>query len=122
MPVDLRAQVVHHPLADDVGEPGLADAQHAGGDRDADHPADQGEQQLVAVLGDRVVEHVAQQERRDHPQDRRDGDQDQDDDQPAPVGPEEPNDPAGQARRPGLLPRRGGLGGDALPGIASASP
>ena len=70
--VDLRAQVVHDALADEVGEPGLADAEHAGGDRDADHPGDEHDQQPVVVLRDRDVEHVAQQERRDHRQHRRD--------------------------------------------------
>ena len=39
--VDLRAQVVHDLLADHVGEPGLADAEHAGGDGDGDHPRHQ---------------------------------------------------------------------------------
>ena len=70
VPVDLRAQVVHHPLADDVGQPRLPDAEDRGDDRDADHPGDEHDQQLVVVLRDRDVEDVAQQERRDHPQDR----------------------------------------------------
>ena len=39
--VDLRAQVVHHALADEVRQPGLRDADDAGDDRDGDHPADQ---------------------------------------------------------------------------------
>jgi hypothetical protein len=65
MAVDLRAQVVHHALADDVGEPGLEHAEDAGRDRDPDHPRDQQDQQPVVVLRDRDVEDVAQQERRD---------------------------------------------------------
>ena len=36
----------------------------------ADHPGDQPRQQLRVVVGDRVVEHRAQQERRDHPERR----------------------------------------------------
>jgi hypothetical protein len=65
MPVDLRAQVVHHALADDVGEPRLPDAEHAGRDRDGDHAGHQQDQQAVVVLRDRDVEDVAQQERGD---------------------------------------------------------
>ena len=70
VPVDGGAQVVHDPLADVVGQVGLADAEHAGGDRDGDHPADQLGQQLLVALGQRVVEDLAQQERRDHAQAR----------------------------------------------------
>ncbi len=83
MAVDLRAQVVHHALADDVREPGLQDAEHAGGDRDRDHARDERDQQPVVVLGDRDVEHVAQQERRDDAEAGRDDDQAQDRRQPA---------------------------------------
>ena len=36
--VDRGAQVVHHPLADGVGEVGLPDARRLGDERDADHP------------------------------------------------------------------------------------
>src|SRR5262249_387475 len=66
VPVDGRAQVVHDALADDVRHPGLADAEDAGRDRDADHAPDQRDQQAVVVVRDRDVEDVAQQERRDH--------------------------------------------------------
>ena len=38
-------------------------------------PATSSDEQRVVVLGDRDVEHVAQQERGDHPQPRRDDDQ-----------------------------------------------
>ena len=39
---DGRAQVVHHALADLVREQRLADAEHAGDDRDRDHPGRRG--------------------------------------------------------------------------------
>ena len=68
-----RAQVVHDVLADAVGEPGLADADDAGQDRDGDHARDQ-EVELPGVdllaLREDVVEQLAQQERRDR-RDRR---------------------------------------------------
>ena len=48
------AQVVHHALADDVGEPRLPHAQRAGGDADRDHPAHEPRQQRrVALAGSR---------------------------------------------------------------------
>ena len=104
--VDLRAQVVHHALADDVGQPGLADAQHPGGDRDADHPADQDEQQLVPVRrGSRRRARPAAGTARPSTSDRRERDQDQDGEQPAAVR-------AGRAERSGAS-GRGVLG---LPG------
>ena len=103
--VDLRPQVVHHALADDVGEPGLEDAEHAGGDRDRDHPGDERDQQPVVVLRDRDVEHVAQQERRDDAEAGRDDDQAHDRRQPAAVGAEQARHPA-----PRHAWRRGGGG------------
>ena len=75
MAVDGGTQVVHHPLADGVREQRLRDAERPGGDRDRDHPGDQRREQLGVVLGDRLVEHGSQQERRDHAERR--GDQNQ---------------------------------------------
>ena len=50
VPVDGRAQVVHHALADLVREQRLDDAERAGDDRDRDHPGDeQVQQREVAV-------------------------------------------------------------------------
>ena len=121
MPVDLRAQVVHHALADDVGQPGLADAQHRRWRprcRSSRRPATNSSSS--SVVGDRDVEDVAQQERRDHRQDRRDRDQDQDGEQPPAVGPEE-RERSG-AFRSGILglPRRGRL--EATPSRGSPPP
>ena len=92
--VDLRAQVVHDPLADDVRQPRLADPEHAGDDRDGDHPGDEQDQQAVVVLRDGDVEDVAQQERRDHPEPGGDDDERQHRGQPAAVGAEERGDAA----------------------------
>src|SRR5919205_505517 len=64
--VDRRAQVMHDALADDVRQPGLADAEDAGGHRHADHPEDEQREQAGVALRDGLVEHLAQQERRDH--------------------------------------------------------
>ncbi len=96
--VDLRAQVVHDLLAHHVGEPGLADAEHAGGDGDDDHPRHQQREQRVVVLGDRLVEHVPQQERGDDPQPRRDDDEREHRRQPPPVGAEQGGDAAASSR------------------------
>ena len=94
MLVDGRAQVVHHGLADPVREERLVDADRAGDDRDQDHPGhEQGEQPHV-VLGDRRVEDAAEQERRDHAEQRREDDQGEDDRELRPVGAEEREDPA----------------------------
>ena len=70
--VDRGAQVVHDALADDVRQPGLRDAEHAGGDRDRrSSRATSSVSSAVSPLRDRVVEHLAQQERRDHRRGRR---------------------------------------------------
>ena len=51
VPVDGRAQVVHHALADGVREQRLRDAERAGGDRDRDHPAGDQRELLGVVAG-----------------------------------------------------------------------
>jgi hypothetical protein len=73
--VDRGAQVVHHALADQVRQPRLRHAERPGGDRDGDHAGHQHRQQRGVALGDRVVEHRAQQEGRDHAQPRREADE-----------------------------------------------
>ena len=45
--VDRRAKVVHDALADDVGQPGLGDAEHARDHRDRDHAADEQREQAA---------------------------------------------------------------------------
>ena len=92
--VDGGAQVVHDALADEVRQPGLADADHAGRDRDEDHPADEPAQQRRVPFGDRVVEDVAQQKRRDHAEACADRDQPEHRAEPRPVGTEERCDTA----------------------------
>ena len=99
VPVDGRAQVVHHGLADPVREQRLVDADRAGDDRDQDHPGDEEREQAQVVLGDRRVEDAVEQERRDHAERRREDDQREDDRELRPVGPEEREDPA-QVRPP----------------------
>ena len=67
-------------------------------------PATSDRQQLGVVLGDRVVEHRAQQERRDHAERRGDQDQEEDRGEARPVGLEQRQQPrAGRAS--GLLGR-----------------
>ena len=75
MPVDRGAEVVHHPLAHLVGEPGLEDAEDPREDRDPDQPEDEDRQQAVVVLGQRLVEDVADEERRNDAEERREADQ-----------------------------------------------
>ena len=53
----------------------LDDAERTGDDGDRDHPADEREQQSGPAVGDRRVEHVPEQERRDDAERRRDEDQ-----------------------------------------------
>src|SRR3989304_4537966 len=59
MAVHLRAQVVHHALADLVREQRLPHADDAGDDGDRDHSCDQSGQQAHVLLGDRDVEDLA---------------------------------------------------------------
>src|SRR5206468_2023903 len=92
MPEDRGAQVVHHLLPDDVREPGLADAEHAGDDRDRDHPADEKGEEAGIPLRYRLVEHLAQKKRREDPEDRRDRDQDEDAAELEPIRTEQPGD------------------------------
>ena len=66
MAVDLRAQVVHHALADLVREQRLPDTDDPGDDRDCDHPGDERSQQADVLLGNRDVEDLAEKERRDY--------------------------------------------------------
>ena len=92
--VDGRAQVVHDPLADRVGDPRLGDADDAGGDGDRDHPQHQRGEQRGVALGDRLVEDLAQQEGRDHAQAGGEEDQAEQPGQSQPVVPEQASDPA----------------------------
>ena len=98
--VDGGAQVVHHALADEVRLPGLGDADHAGDDRDRDHPGDQDVEARrvdVRALCQDVVQEVAQEERRDDAEPGRDHDQAEQAQEARPVGLEEPRDPAAGA-------------------------
>jgi hypothetical protein len=88
MPEDGRAEVVHHALADLVREQGLDHAEHAGGDRDGDHPARVERQRPRVVHGDRL-EHALEQEGGDDAERGRDDDQQQDSAQPQLVRGEE---------------------------------
>ena len=85
---DRGAQVVHHALADLVREQRLPDAEHAVDDRDHDHPGGEHRDLLGVLVVDRLQQ-VAEQERRDDAERRRDEDQPEHDGEPAPVRPEE---------------------------------
>ena len=99
MPVDRGAEVVHHPLAHLVGKPGLEDAEDPREDRDPDQPEDEDRQQAVVVLGQRLVEDVADEERRDDAEERREADEREHGAQAPAVRLEEAEDPA-QVRAP----------------------
>ncbi len=94
VPVDGGAQVVHDRLADAVREQRLPDAEHAGGDRDGDHPGHERGQEAHVLVRDGDVEHLAQQERGDDAERGRDEDQRVDGQQRPPVRAEEGDDPA----------------------------
>src|SRR4029079_5108739 len=96
---DRGAEVVHHPLAHLVGEPGLEDAEDPREDRDPDQPEDEDRQQAVVVLGESLVEDVAHEERRDDAEERREADQREHDAEAPAIGLEEAEDPA-QVRAP----------------------
>ena len=64
----------------------------AGGDRDRDHAPHQPGQQLGVGVGDGFVEHLAQQEGRDHAQPRREPDEGEHRRQASPIGLEEARD------------------------------
>ena len=87
------AQVVHHALADLVGDPGLRDADDAVDDRQRDHAGDHPREQFQVVLEDALVEGFAQQERRGDAQDRAEDDQPEQQRQAHAVRDEQPADP-----------------------------
>ena len=93
MLVDGCAQVVHHLLADLVREQRLDDAERTGEDRDPDHPGDEPVQEPEVLVRERIVDHRAQQERAGRPERGGEEDQPEHAGQPAPVGPEEGDDP-----------------------------
>jgi hypothetical protein len=99
MPVDRGAEVVHHPLAHLVGEPRLEDAEDPSEDRDPDQPEDEDRQQAVVVLGQRLVEDVSDEERRDDAEKRREADEGEHGTQAPAICLEEAEDPA-QVRAP----------------------
>ena len=90
---DRGAQVVHHSLADLVREQRLKDAEHAGHDRDRDHPEGVPRERAGVVPPDRL-QHALEQEGRDHAEPRRDHDQQEDAAEPHLVGREERADAA----------------------------
>ena len=94
MLVDGRAQVVHDALADLVREQRLDDAERTGDDRDRDHPEHEPVEQPQVLLGQRLVDHLPQQQRGDDAE--RGGEEDQPEDaaETAPVRAEEGDDPA----------------------------
>ena len=93
VPVHLGAQVVHHALPDPVGQERLPDAERAGHDRDHDHPRHERGQQADSLLGNRYVEHLAEEERGDDAEARRDENQARNRCEASTVRAEEPDDP-----------------------------
>ena len=77
--VHRRPQVVHDGLADAVREERLVDADGAGRDRDRDHPRHEEGEEMDVVLRDRGVENAAEEEGRDHAEERGEEDQREDD-------------------------------------------
>ncbi len=81
MPEDRGAQIVHHALADLVGVQRLDHAEHAGHDRDRDHPAGVVRKRGRVVPPDRL-EHAFEEEGRDDTEPGRDDDQQQNSTEP----------------------------------------
>ena len=90
---DGGAQIVHHALADLVREQRLPDADGADDDGDHDHPGGE-ERELLRVLRVDRVQGAAQQERRDHTEDRGQHDQREHGAEPQLVRLEQPPGPA----------------------------
>ena len=104
--VDGRAQIVHHALADHVGDIRLPHGDRRGHDRDRDHPQHELGQQRAVAVRKGGVEHRPQQERRDHPEPGRDHDQRDHRSEPRLVGREQRDDPVGVALALGVEQRR----------------
>ena len=94
MLVDVGAQVVHDLLADTVRQVRLRHAEDADDDRDRDHAERQPGEQRRVVRGDRVVDHVAQEERRHHAERTREDDECEDEAEATALGTEQPEDAA----------------------------
>ena len=94
MAVHGRAEIVHDSLPDDVREPRLRNAQHAGRDRDCDQPDDELVEESRLLLGQGHVEDRADQKRGDHPEPGRDEDEREHGSEAPLIGPEEGDDPA----------------------------
>ena len=91
MAEDRCAQIVHHALADLIGEERLNHPEHAGRDRDRDDPARVERERPRVVPPDRL-QHAFEQEGRDDAEAGRDDDQQQDSSEPDPVRAEESAD------------------------------
>jgi hypothetical protein len=85
---------VHDPLADGGRQPGLHHADHRGGGGDADHGADQPQQQRDVLLGERVVDQALDEEGLGQTDRGAGHDQADDHREPALEGREQAGDPA----------------------------
>ena len=94
MLVDRSAQVVHHALPDLVREQRLHDAERSGDDGDRDHARDEHVEEAEITVGERHVEHLPDQERRDRAEHGREDDQPENGRETPAVRPEEAHDPA----------------------------
>ena len=128
VPVDGRAQVVHHRWPTTFESYVCAHAEDPRDDRDRDQAADEQRQEPVVVLGQRLVEDVADEERRDHAQQRRDEDSARTAAEPPAIGLEQARDAAevrppdgGVVRALGRLPAGRTCPGRHVPLRAAAS-
>ena len=88
----LGTQPVHDLLADLGADPGLDDTEGSGHGGDGDHAEHEPDEQAQVLVGQRNVDHGAQQERRRHGHDRGDDDDRRDDRQLPAVGGEQASD------------------------------
>ena len=91
---EVAAQPVHDALADGGGEPGLDDADDGGRDGDAEHRADEEQQESDVLARERLVDDVAHEERLGQADGRAQHDEGDDDSQGRAVRREEPGDAA----------------------------
>jgi hypothetical protein len=99
--VQAIAQVLHHPVADEVRQVGLTDAEQTRDDGDGDHDRDERVEQTEvrsAVGEQRVVEYDLDEQRVDDAQPGRDQDRYEDQRSPAPVGLKQADDPLDESR------------------------
>jgi len=89
---EVAAQAVHHALADGGRQPRLHDADHGGGDGDAEHRGDRQHQEADVLARECHVDDVADEERLGQRDRRAQHDEGDDHGQHGPVGREQARD------------------------------